>query len=910
LTQGRKDRIIMRMRRVLALAAILAALCVRSAHAAPFSAGRAADGSIERLARFPEVRAAAASPAVTATAAMDLARAFVLERNGLLGLEGIALGDAEPRTSPGGLHVVFPTVVADPSSPAWGLPVYLGEVAVHMGRDGEVLLVSNRPKGMMLAPEEPGAGAVVTAEEAVSRAIGIAGARGRLRGEPAAAKVAARTAGGWRRAWQVEVPAAAPTADFLVLLDEADGALLLLSDRLVRSQTGAGYVFDPQPITASGDPTLHDHSDVDIFRVERPLLEMDGTGYVQGRFVETSPTGTGRAHEPDSLRFFYTRNDPRFEEVMVYFHVDRFQRYLQEIGFDDANNRCISVDAHFTTEDNSYYDFLSRSLLFGDGGVDDAEDEEIIIHEYGHAIHHDIVPALRNVPATAEVRALSEGWSDYHAATYGGDPCVGEWDATSYSSTVPPCLRRTDNFKVYPRDLRGQIHYDGEIWSGALWAVHDSVGVQIADRLAIQSLYFTSGTTTMRDAGWALLLADWTLYGGAHLAAIEPILERRGLLPAGQEMILADDDAAKIGIGFGFRFLGTTYDSVWVSSNGALTFGDADASAAGDSASLAAGPPRISLFWTDLDPAAGSITFERAEAGFCVRFEGVAAKGETADSLDACVTLMRGSGDIQMEFSGAPAAGALVGVAAGGGAAPARADFLALPQTAPAAGAFQVFAHADQGPFPLAERVLRFSPRVEGGFDVTNPQVTAVAVTHFDATAEKRGIRLRWGLPDAEAVVGYRIARARGSEPASFLWEGLAAARGGENEYLDAGVEPGAPHSYWIHLVERTGGVTTIGPAVAIAALPALAITAPSPFTPGSSLRLALPAAARVALEVFDVQGRLVRTLHEGTLPQGIVEVAWDGRDGAGRRVSSGFYFARLRGEGLRAVGRVVLLAP
>jgi flagellar hook assembly protein FlgD len=49
-----------------------------------------------------------------------------------------------------------------------------------------------------------------------------------------------------------------------------------------------------------------------------------------------------------------------------------------------------------------------------------------------------------------------------------------------------------------------------------------------------------------------------------------------------------------------------------------------------------------------------------------------------------------------------------------------------------------------------------------------------------------------------------------------------------------------------------------------------------------------------VTLRVYDVSGRLVRTLIHGTVPAGRNTVAWDGRDGEGQRLSSGVYFYRL----------------
>jgi len=68
----------------------------------------------------------------------------------------------------------------------------------------------------------------------------------------------------------------------------------------------------------------------------------------------------------------------------------------------------------------------------------------------------------------------------------------------------------------------------------------------------------------------------------------------------------------------------------------------------------------------------------------------------------------------------------------------------------------------------------------------------------------------------------------------------------------------------------------------------------PNPFNPTTSIAFDLPQAGAARLEVFDVQGRHVRTLVHGNLAAGAHTAVWDGRDGRKQRVSSGVYFYRL----------------
>ena len=69
----------------------------------------------------------------------------------------------------------------------------------------------------------------------------------------------------------------------------------------------------------------------------------------------------------------------------------------------------------------------------------------------------------------------------------------------------------------------------------------------------------------------------------------------------------------------------------------------------------------------------------------------------------------------------------------------------------------------------------------------------------------------------------------------------------------------------------------------------------PNPFNPSTTIRYDLPASAKVGLVVYDVAGRLVRTLVAAeTVGAGSHEVVWNGRDESGRVASAGVYYCRL----------------
>lgn len=83
-------------------------------------------------------------------------------------------------------------------------------------------------------------------------------------------------------------------------------------------------------------------------------------------------------------------------------------------------------------------------------------------------------------------------------------------------------------------------------------------------------------------------------------------------------------------------------------------------------------------------------------------------------------------------------------------------------------------------------------------------------------------------------------------------------------------------------------------------AMMTLAPNFPNPFNPVTTVRLYLPGdpGATVALQmkIYDIQGRLVRTLHDGPATAGWTDWTWNGLDDSGRRLSSGTYLLRARG--------------
>lgn len=468
----------------------------------------------------------------------DVAREVLEERRAELGLDGMP-GELRVKrefASLGGWHLRFEQVVD-------GARVFGSEVSVHLAPDGRPLLLNADiypVQGVASAPEVSASAALdavrellldenvddgVEDDDADERSLALTARDPEL--------VILPEGRGGRLAWLVD--AVTDDESTRTFVDAVTGEPVRTMN-MRRTVDGLARVFVPNPAYSRRDARLKDQNDIDqvVLTNARQLVtlhRLDETGRVRGQWCDTAVSDQP-AFSTSRTFTGYTRGQIEFEQLNCYHHVDRVQDRLQGLGVFNANASQQTCNVHALVADQSFYDVISDVVKFGDGGVDDAEDGDIVVHEYGHAIQFDQV---QDFGLTGEGGALGEGFGDFLAALMHRtgdtewDPLVATWDAVSYSRAAIPHLRRVDNDKHYPQDIQGLVHDDGEIWSRFLWDLVPLLGEDDTLRLVVESHFLLTPQAKFRDNANALLVTNIAIRAGEHDATIRALLDERGI---------------------------------------------------------------------------------------------------------------------------------------------------------------------------------------------------------------------------------------------------------------------------------------------------------------------------------------------------------------------------------------------
>jgi hypothetical protein len=442
-----------------------------------------------------------------------------------------------------------------------GLPVLGGQVVVRMEGGVATLLSSGLVDGSVGCDDLGAAPASLvtesTARDAVERALaGGVVDRAELMQVPHQGCLVPR--------WVVQARTFRPYGSWRYLVDAVTGEVVFRHS-LLDHATGRVYAVSPAVPANAGTTDV-------------TLTNLTSATQLVGQFVDVRKGVVGANNQLTVSRlatadnggnFLYTPTDPSladaFSEVQMYHHVNLIHQHLATThGF--ARPRASQSIKAFTnyTEGgqgvaNAFFGDVDGDaigdLAFGQASVDFAYDATVIYHEFGHSVVQDLGglngPAADAHGVYEEPGALNEAFSDYFAASFTGNPLIGQYAARAFGLEV---VRRLDVAKSCPESFVGQLHQDSLVWSSTLWEVRQALGQSTADRVVYDTLDLLAPDASMATAAQLLLNQANAIGGATARQLVEPILQSHGLIGCERYVPLRVDDGTGAGDRRGFVY--------------------------------------------------------------------------------------------------------------------------------------------------------------------------------------------------------------------------------------------------------------------------------------------------------------------------------------------------------------------
>ena len=190
----------------------------------------------------------------------------------------------------------------------------------------------------------------------------------------------------------------------------------------------------------------------------------NATFSLEGLFAEVQTNGSVPTFNSQlsNTNVSFDNSNSTIQERTAFYSVNKIHDHLKSVfptftGLDYALETNIDVQGSC----NAYYDGTINFFAEGNGCNATAKIPDVVYHEYGHGINnYRYGSGMWN-------GGLNEGYADIWAISLTQSPVLGYgWDISDPSVYV----RRYDqDRKVYPQDLVGEVHADGEIIAGAFW---------------------------------------------------------------------------------------------------------------------------------------------------------------------------------------------------------------------------------------------------------------------------------------------------------------------------------------------------------------------------------------------------------------------------------------------------------
>lgn len=431
------------------------------------------------------------------------------------------------------------------------VPVFQSEIVMHFNKNGQISYTSTESfkKNLQQISTDP----TILSADALKKAHLASHSKGDITHEETKLYVYITEQGETKLVYRVLTSSYENPGSWETIVDAKTGEVISVKDISFRHKekekpekntkqqqvkknvlvTGSAYIFNPDPLSkmhvayggqyVDGNDATNASLDAARTLVTIPELELTAGVYkLKGTYAEIKELEAPNKglFTQTSNQFLFNRNQDGFEAANAYWHLDNNLRYINiTLGIPcipSMNNGVLAFDPHGENgADNSHYDPNSQILVFGEGGVDDAEDADVILHELGHGIHDWLTNGN-----LSQVNGLSEGCGDYWAQSYSRS--LNQWQPTdaayqwmfSWDGHNPFWNGRiTDYAAIYPSGLTGSIHTDGQIWASALMRIYDAIGKQKTDRAFLEGLSLTTSNTNQQNAAIAVRQAAIDMLG-------------------------------------------------------------------------------------------------------------------------------------------------------------------------------------------------------------------------------------------------------------------------------------------------------------------------------------------------------------------------------------------------------------
>lgn len=378
---------------------------------------------------------------------------------------------------------------------------------------------------------------------------------------------------------EVQVETAEPFERFRVVVDAVSGRLRFVA--LIGEYVAAtGQVFLPDPVSESDSGTLSRTSTAATLNAFRHTVTMDidaasgGVFRLQGPWFRSvdwdSPTLAVPSEATADFSYQTHPADRHFLNVNAYHWLDSFARYLRTLGNPTLNGAMsrVDVDAQgFNGADNSeWVPGSPNRIRFGEGGVPDAADFGVVIHEYLHGVF-DFLGSSHGGSGSYEhsfCDAIAAIYRDQHnpARHRRTETFPFDNNATDRWSTVRTLDRaeRFDDvgFSGYGSDLRNSM-LGTVIWQSYVGVGGDSDDAGVRQRACdvvmrtFMEMLLSVPDDSSTAVGHAVSLAqgmidaDLTLTGGLHAKVFDTAAVNRGLWPTRAVDLWIGDSPADLG---------------------------------------------------------------------------------------------------------------------------------------------------------------------------------------------------------------------------------------------------------------------------------------------------------------------------------------------------------------------------